>query len=278
MTEYGNAQRIQLLDHGYVQLTSRWGSDETIVEAARMSTNKGFLGWEPEVEYKCSRCNYTLITHRPVNEHHKCPNIGCSNNDMTYRLVHHGDERLLRYLYTHDHTTPFEMAGATFEVQLPIFVTRQWHRHRTQSYNELSGRYTELLDVFYVPTVERLMMEGGANKQAQSVGDVKVHPLAAEDFRRLLTSKCQEAYTAYELSLNMGITKELARAMLPVNFYTRMRASANLLNWLRFLSKRLPEDAQWETRQYAQIVHAQLSQLFPHTLALFDEKMRKSVA
>src|ERR1041385_5991189 len=103
--------KITVLDHGYIQLIETWGSDERIVEAARISTNKGFLGWG--------------TTEAP------------------------GDEKLLRYLYEHKHATPFEMAGMIVEVQAPIFVFREWHRHRTQSYNELSARYTLLPDTNY---------------------------------------------------------------------------------------------------------------------------------
>src|ERR1700693_5723146 len=123
-----------VLDHGYVNLIETWGSDERIIEAARMSTNKGFLGWGPKEDGSP------------------------------------GDEKLLRYLYEHKHSTPFEMAGMTLEIKAPIFVFREWHRHRTQSYNEMSARYTPLPDCNYVPTVERLMINAGkSNKQAGTI-------------------------------------------------------------------------------------------------------------
>jgi thymidylate synthase (FAD) len=81
----------------------------------------------------------------------------------------HGDEKLLAFLWDNKHATPFEMAGAIIEVQAPIFVFREWHRHRTQSYNEMSARYTPLPDVNYIPTVERLLMNSKTNKQAGTV-------------------------------------------------------------------------------------------------------------
>src|SRR6185503_21212421 len=129
---------IKVLDHGYVKLIETWGSDERIIEAARMSTNKGFLGWGTE--------------EKP------------------------GDEKLLKYLYEHKHHTPFEMAGMIIEVQAPIFVFREWHRHRTQSYNELSARYTPLPDVNYVPSLERISTMDQKNKQASNTGS----PLARQ--------------------------------------------------------------------------------------------------
>lgn len=106
-------QQIECLDHGFVKFVESWGSDERIVEAARMSTAKGFLGWGP----KCKHCgSYNAATTRPECAHEMEP----------------GDEKLLRYLWEHKHATPFEMAGIVIEVQAPIFVFREWHRHRTQ--------------------------------------------------------------------------------------------------------------------------------------------------
>src|SRR5690606_23323400 len=102
---------MKVLDHGYVRLVEAWGSDERIIEAARMSTGKGFLGWGPKEDGKP------------------------------------GDEKLLRYLWEHKHATPFEMAGLVVEVQAPIFVFREWHRHRTQSFSELSARYVPMPDL-----------------------------------------------------------------------------------------------------------------------------------
>lgn len=221
-----------VLDHGYVELVQGWGSDETIIEAARMSTNKGFKGWgTPEAP---------------------------------------GDEKLLRYLYENNHLTPFEMAGAIFEVQAPIFVFREWHRHRTQSYNELSARYTPLPDVDYVPTVERLMMSGGANKQAMSTGEaLTAH--SAEMFRQMITETYAQISIEYGAALKAGVPKELARLIIPVGRYSRMRASANLRNWIQFMTLRCASNAQWEIRQYADVVCAILESRFPRTIALFKE-------
>lgn len=224
---------ITVLDHGYVRLIETWGSDERIVEAARMSTNKGFLGWG--------------TVEQP------------------------GDEKLLKYLYEHKHATPFEMAGMIIEVQAPIFVFREWHRHRTQSYNELSARYTPIPDVNYVPTIERCLIGGGhLTKQAGTIKEAE--PLtqeAAGEFRKQISMMYKACENLYQMSLKKGLPKELARVIIPVGRYSRMRASANLRNWLAFLTLRMSKEAQWEIRQYANAVGSLVEQSFSRTWELF---------
>lgn len=189
---------------------------------------------------------------------------------MTYRLVRHGDEKLLRYLYEHKHMTPFEMGGMTIEVQAPIFVFREWHRHRTQSYNELSARYTPLPDKNYLPTVERLMMDGGKNKQAQGTG-ADMTTEKAENFRRIVSNYYGTLQVEYKAFLDCGVSKELARLLIPVGRYSRMRASANLRNWLAFLTLRMDSAAQYEIRMYANALGTIIEQIFPRTWQLFSE-------
>ncbi len=222
-----------LLDHGYVNIIESWGSDERIIEAARMSTNKGFLGWGPDGEGKP------------------------------------GDEKLLRFLYEHKHATPFEMAGLVIEVQAPIMVFREWHRHRTQSYNEMSARYTQLPDLFYVPAPERITAQSKTNKQASGVEGLP--PDVVQMFRDDLITTQQDAYVRYERAIKTGIPRELARLHLPVSIYSRMRASANLRNWLAFLTLRMDAGAQWEIRQYAIAVADIVRLRFPRTFELFNE-------
>lgn len=227
-------QTIEVLDHGYVKLVETWGSDERVVEAARMSTQKGFNGWGTPDEP--------------------------------------GDEKLLGYLYRNRHSTPFEMAGLIIEVQAPIFVFREWHRHRTQSFSEASARYAPLPELDYVPTVKRLLMSGGKNKQAGAVAgaeqlDARKAQLAADNIQEWY----RQSQEMYAFLLDYGVPKELARIVLPVGRYSRMRASASLRNWMHFLGLRLDESAQWEIRQYAQAVHSLLTDAFPRTMKLFDE-------
>jgi thymidylate synthase (FAD) len=224
----------KILDHGYVKLIEAWGGDETIIEAARMSTKQGFKGWGTE--------------EKP------------------------GDEKLLRYLHENKHSTPFEFAGLVIEVKAPIFVFREWHRHRTQSYNEMSARYTPLPDENYIPTVERLMRNSKTNKQAGTAkGAQELSEGAAQFFREGLQLEYQRQQMLYEGALAAGVPKELARCVLPVGRYSKMRASTCLRNWLAFLTLRMAPNAQWEIRQYANAVDEIIEEQFPRTWALFNE-------
>ncbi len=263
----------RVLDHGFVQLIETYGTDERIIEAARMSTQKGFEGWGP----RCENCGHEY-PHEPwvvVGDSRDCPHCG-SHESGRGRKVVAGDEKLLAFLWKNRHTTPFEMAGAVFEVQAPIFVFREWHRHRTQSYNEMSARYAPLPDVNYVPSVERLLMNARtANKQAGAVaGSDVLTEGQAGIIQALIRNVYEQAETTYQGALKAGAPKELARLVLPVGRYSKMRASANLLNWMRFLSLRDAPNAQWEIQQYAKAVHAILANRFPRTMALFAEDHR----
>jgi thymidylate synthase (FAD) len=216
-----------ILDHGYVKLVETWGSDERIIEAARMSTNKGFEGWDK-------------------------------------------DSKLLAYLYNNNHSTPFEMAGAVIEVKAPIFIFREWHRHRTQSYNEMSARYVPMPDENYLPTLDRCRPPKTTNKQARGVSDKVPTDAEIEMFLRQLSEAYEYAESVYRLGLTMGIPKELARLPVPVARYSRMRAQANIRNWLGFLKLRQDTKAQWEIQQYANAVAEMLTEHFPRTMSLYS--------
>ncbi len=232
--------RTPILDHGYLEVIEHWGSDERIVEAARMSTQKGFLGWGDN----------------------KAP----------------GDEKLLRYLMQNRHETPFEMAGMVIEVQAPIMVFREWHRHRTQSYNEMSARYSPLPALDYLPTAERCLIINGANKQANAVvGAAELTHETALVWLEKLAAYYAQGEALYQEGLSAGVPKELARLPLTVGRFSRMRASANLRNWLAFLTLRsdvLPSGkaAQWEIRQYTNAVAVAIAERFPRTYELFASR------
>ena len=222
-----------VLDYGYIALVTTWGSDEEIIEAARMSTGKGFKSWgTPEAP---------------------------------------GDERLLSYLYKHKHMTPFEMCGMTLEAKCPIFVFREWHRHRTQSFNEMSARYIPLPDENYLPTIDRCMVKknDSKNKQSDGFGENVLTERQTKTWLLELSELYKHAQHVYEHGLDCGIPKELARLSVPVARYSRMRATANLRNWLQFLTLRMNINAQWEIRMYANAVGDLIRQCFPRTWELF---------
>ena len=203
---------ITVLDHGVVRLVDYMGSDLSIVRAARVSYD---AAWR------------------------------AGNNEAN-------DEKLLRRLYRDKHSTPFETVTLTFEVKAPIFVARQWHRHRTWTYNELSARYRELPAQFYVPDAAQVGKQATKNKQGREAVE---HD--EESARRLgkelqaLTSHCQEAFAVYCRLLEAGWPRELARGVLPLNTYTHMFATVNLGNLFKFINERCDPHAQWEIRQYA---------------------------
>lgn len=227
----------KVLDHGYVEKVETWGSDEQVIRSARMSTDKGFLGWG---------------TAEPP-----------------------GDEKLLRFLWEKKHSTPFEFGGLTIETQAPLIVFREWHRHRVPfGYSELSARYTPMPDLHYRPTVERIVggaATAGKNRQARAASDVVVDDAGAESWLQALDDLYAHSQSVYDLGLSLGVPKEVARLGVTVGRYSRMQATGNLRGWLAFLALRTAKDAQYEIRMYAHAVHDILRDAFPRTLALFDE-------
>lgn len=229
--------RVEVLDHGYVEYVEAWGMGK-----------EGTTDFEVGI-IEAARQS-TQGSFRGWGEDHK----------------------LLKYLHDNKHATPFEFAGLVIEVQAPIFVFREWHRHRTQSYNEMSARYSPLPDINYVPTVDRMMIGGGTNKQAGTIKDA--HELTkgvSGLFQQQWRDFYARAEALYQDALAMGVPKELARIVLPVGRYSRMRASTNLRNWLAFLTLRMDEKAQWEIRQYANAVGRLIEYAFPETWRLFGK-------
>lgn len=267
-------KRIDLLDYGYLKYVNHMGSDEEIIEDARMSTAKGFLGWGGNTG-SCSVCGASQNDVLEGKSSSYCTNAAGSPRH-TWTFVS-GDEKLLRYLRENRHTTPFEGCVLKIECQAPIMVYREWHRHRTQSYSEMSARYTPLPDVNYVPTVERLMLNSKTNRQAGTIKDAKeLTEDKAELYRQNLIEEYKQQQELYEYALKCGVPKELARVHLGVGRYSRMRATANLKNWLDFMTLRSDftesgKKAQYEIRQYANAVGGIIEELFPRTWALFVE-------
>ena len=160
---------------------------------------------------------------------------------------------LLRYLMRHRHSTPFEMCEIKWHIRLPIFVARQWIRHRTANVNEQSARYSEMLEEFYIPRPEQLAKQSETNKQGR--GEV----LSAENAAavlRMLYADARRSHDDYKDMLHThGLSREVARISLPLGTYTEWVWKIDLHNLFHFLSLRADTHAQWEIRQYAETMH-----------------------
>ena len=231
-----------VLDHGYVQLVECWGT----------GTSTGSSDFE-----------------RGIIEAARQSTQGAFRG---WEL----DQRLLTYLYKHKHATPFEFAGMVIEVQAPLFVFREWHRHRTQSYNEMSARYSPLPELYYLPRAEDVyhradIARRSANAQAGVESTNTLTMKQAHDWVESLRNQYETFETQYREALANGVPKELARVGMPVGHYSRMRASASLRNWLAFMTLRMDPAAQFEIRRYAIAVSQLVAEQFPRTYELFRE-------
>lgn len=253
-------KQIKVLDHGYVQLIDSMGTDEGIIEAARMSTGRGFEGWEDgEV---CEKCAITKMEWATTEDKDLC---ACAEHRWKTKS---GDKNLLDFLWRNKHATPFEMCELQIEVQAPIMVFREWHRHRTQSYNEFSARYSVMPNLHYLPEAGRIQKQGKTNKQGS---DESFPEDMAVAYRDELGREQQDVYSTYDSLIQAGVSKEVARVNTPVSRYSKMRAKTDLRNWLAFLNLRMRPKAQWEIRQYANAVAEIIKDLWPRTYALFEE-------
>jgi thymidylate synthase (FAD) len=217
--------KTDVLDHGYVRLVDFMGGDESIVRAARVSYDAAWRAGEDAGS----------------------------------------DARLIRYLWRHAHTSPFESVEFQFEVKAPIFVLRQWLRHRTWSFNELSARYRELPEEFFVPAPDQIGAQSEKTKQAR----IAAEPDAASS--TLIRTACESAFDAYRALLARGVPRELARIVLPVSTYSHMFAKVNLRNLFHFLTLRCDAHAQYEIRVYAEALLNLVRPIVPVATAAWEE-------
>jgi thymidylate synthase (FAD) len=205
-------QCINVLDHGFVRLIDWMGSDLSIARAARVSYAAAWRAGED----------------------------------------HGSDVNLIRYLWRNHHTSPFEAVTFTFEVKAPIFVFRQWHRHRTWSFNEVSARYTELPEEFYTPDPEVIGVQSTTSKQARDLNDADDEQMR-QRYEQLgdYAQHCMRVFAFYRSLLAQGWPRELARSVLPVATYSHMFATVNLLNLFKFITLRSHSHAQYEIRVYS---------------------------
>lgn len=216
-------QMIKVLNHGHVRLVEHMGSDLSIVRNARVSYDAEWRSGDDEGK----------------------------------------DAKLIDYLVRNRHTSPLESVSFTFDVKAPVFVLRQWHRHRTWSYNEVSARYTALPEEFYVPEIEQITTQSASNKQMRTD---EVHP-EADVLRLALAHSCADAFQLYKRLLDVGMPRELARGVLPLNTFSHMFATVDLHNLMHFLKLRLHSHSQYEIRVYAQAMLELIEPLVPVTVA-----------
>ncbi len=164
----------------------------------------------------------------------------------------HENRGLIRYLMRHKHTTPFEMVELKFHVKLPIFVARQWIRHRSANVNEYSGRYSIMKEEFYLPEPDDIQRQSERNKQGRSEEQVPVE--LQQKFIDCLNASQKEAYDRYLEFVEQGIARELSRINLPLSLYTEWYWKIDLHNLFHFLRLRLDEHAQMEIREYAKVM------------------------
>lgn len=288
-------ETIKVLGHGYLRLVESWGhgdagidrivTEEDVgknyrdlmqnvdmecgkIEAARQSTQASFRGWG---DIQCPKC----VGQKTVEDYSEIPEgltIQCDECGGKGYLP--GDQRLLASLFNSkpQHATPFEFAGCIIEVQAPIFVYREWHRHRTQSYNEMSARYAPLPDINYLPDWEAVKRRGEAaekTRNKQQKGTHAWNEQGAYVWWNSLPALYDLLEDKYQEALRAGVPKELARITIPVGRYSRMRASANLRNWLAFVTLRSDPNAQEEIRLYSQALEKIIAKVFPRTYDLF---------
>lgn len=222
-------ESFPLLDHGFIRVIDYMGDDSSIVQAARVSYGEGT---------------------KSVSS----------------------DRALIRYLMRNFHTSPFEMCELKIHVKMPIFVARQWIRHRTASLNEYSGRYSEMGGDFYIPKEEHIQPQSEGNRQGREAifppwvvkkiaSTLRIAPmLIHEDYQKLLGGKLENV---------AGLSRELARIILPLSTYTEMYWKMDLHNLLHFISLRASPHAQYEIRVYAEKLLEIVQQWVPETYSAF---------
>lgn len=178
------------------------------------------------------------------------------------------DRGLIRYLMRHRHTTPFEMVEFKFLIKCPIFVARQWIRHRTANINEISARYSEMKDEFYLPKPEDIRVQSLKNKQCS---EGKADETSSTEFSMNLELDSDAAYTDYKDAIAAGVAREQARMILPVNLYTEFYWKIDLHNLLHFLALRADGHAQKEIRDYANAIIDLIKPLCPVVMEAWED-------
>ena len=221
-----------VLDKGFVRLVDYLGSDQRIVQSARVSYGDGT---------------------KTVSQ----------------------DSALIDYLLRHQHTSPFEQVVLTFHVKMPIFVARQWVRHRMGRMNEISGRYSIMKDEFYVPALEDISPQSTDNKQGRATEAMPAD--AAQKIQNKFIASQERSYEEYSGLIEEGLAREVARINLPLSLYTEFYWEMDLHNLFHFLRLRLDSHAQYEIREYAKVLLELTRKVAPVACKSFENHMQHGV-
>lgn len=221
-----------VLDKGFVRLVDYMGSDERIVQSARVSYGSGTKSFRE-------------------------------------------DKGLINYLLRNDHTSPFEQVNFTFHTKMPIFVARQWVRHRTARINEISGRYSVMKNEFYIPAPDDVAFQSTDNKQGRSTEAIPEELI--EKVRTQMADEQERIYQGYTAMLDENVARELARVNLPLSMYTEWYWQIDLHNLFHFLKLRMDAHAQKEIRVYAEIMRDLTAKVCPIAIEAFENHIQGSV-
>jgi thymidylate synthase (FAD) len=184
------------------------------------------------------------------------------------------DRKLIRYMMQHHHTSVFEQVIFKFHVKAPIFVYRQWHRHRTWSYNEQSGRYSKLPEEYYVPNIEQINKQSKNNKQGRAE---PFNELDARDLQETIRENNERCFVYYHEALEEDLSREVARIQLPLATYSEMYATVDLHNLFHFLKLRMAPEAQHEIQVYAKAMYELIKPIVPVACEAFEDYVLNAV-
>lgn len=244
-----NENTIKVLDHGFVTLRNLSGPTRRI--------------WQDDAESLEDTRTFDADDIDPANT------ARMSFNQTDSGRTRDQDLKLADYLMRNKHTTPFEMIEVWLEMKMPIFVARQFVRHRTVSINEVSGRYVTLPAEWYIPEVV-----GGKPANAKQGQDDNLDAETQEWFKLTLNGECEASYEAYLEAIERGVAAEHARMLLHLNHYTHWIWKQDLHNLLHFLALRDHSHAQVESQVYAKATDQLIRQYLPHSMELYDKYRR----
>lgn len=247
-----NNYTINVLDHGFVKLLNISGPARRVV-----SDNTGDCAFDADDIDPANSARLSFGQHN--SERSREENL-----------------KLVEYLIKNRHTTPLEMIQIYLEMKLPIFVARQFVRHRTVSINEISARYTKLPEEWYIPDPSIVGKKSKSNKQGRTIiqdNDIAIKIVALQ-FCDDLDKQCKSSYEQYLNYIQQGIPNELARCFLHVNHYTHWIWSQDLWNMMNFLRLRMHSHAQWEAQQYGNAIFNLIKLQLPNCMNLFEKYIK----